>query len=314
MGREPTRPVRRCARRAAGTPACVPGQCPDGLCMRILPRVQPGVSADHLRRRERASLRAPSSLDASSVTLTAADGTPVAFTLEAVGDPAAQTFWLVPSAPLAPGAHELTARARQGIIDRQAFRVAGGDDVTPPSIRGLSIGPPSSERHYCGELIGGWLSWDNAWDGAPWEDSPLTLEVELSRAGVVLGAVFPPWPRAESEPTEFGTSSNADCFASAQISGLQEGEELSAVVRVWDSAGNSTELAPITFVVAREPAAPPCAPRCAVTPGRGGSRSRVWTALLALALVGARRRSRRRAWHAPHTADPASALRDGILK
>lgn len=264
--------------------------CPCGSCPAHRPALPP-ISSAASNARFFVRLRF---FDSSSVTLTGPDGAPVPFALEAVGEPAGQTFWIVPSAPLAPGAHELTATATQGFVERQAFGVGRGEDITPPSIRGLRIGPPGEDRHYCGELIGGWLTWDNAWDGAPWEDSPLTLEVELSRGGVVLGTVFPARPRTESEPTEFGTSSNADCFAAAHISGLQEGEELTARVRVWDSAGNSTELSPVTFVVAREPAAPRCPSRCAATPGLG-SPSRAFAAVLWLALLYARRRSRRRA-------------------
>lgn len=198
--------------------------------------------------------------DLREVRLRTSSGAPIPFALEPAGDDAGTAFWVVPDAPLSPGSYVLAASLAVG----QEFVVLPGDDTTPPPVGGLRIGTVA-RSDYCSDLTGGWISWETGPDSDV-SRSVFAVEVELWRDGAMFARVFPAQP-VFITPVEFGTSPNPECFGSAHVDGLIEGEQLTARVRVWDMAGNATGFESSTFTVARSGPVQ-CLQSCAATPGR----------------------------------------------
>lgn len=137
-------------------------------------------------------------------------------------------------------------------------------DVSPPELLRLEAVTPRGDT-YCADLDGVFVEWEAA--GSP--DEVLTLEVEVWRGTELLGVVFPRTAPSDTPPP-LGTSSDSDCFGTALVDGVTQGDELTLRGRVWDAAGNASNVRTITVVAVHAASSPQSCERwCSATPGAG---------------------------------------------
>lgn len=231
--------------------------------------------------------------DVASVELTSQSVTPVPFVLEPAGDSSGTAFWLEPLSPLDSGRYVLSAIARaSGTVYRQQLVVEGDNDTTPPMLEGVDVVGRGSPN-YCHDVVGAVVVWAPV--SADVLRSDLVVEVELWRESTMLARVFPE-DVALDGTTTFGTSEAADCFGAAHAEGLRAGEELTARVRVWDQAGNATDVGTFPFVPvpSRAADAGPCGRYCGAAPWSDGRPPVGWAAIMIVTVCRSRARRRHR--------------------
>ncbi len=212
-------------------------------------------------------------------------------TIPLVVEPAdgASAFWIQPATELAQGRYyDLAVSFHPGADDAYSafasFYTDRGADLDAASVD-LGVVTLEGEPRYCADLVGG------AVVGAFEDDDVQLVEVEVMREGALLGRAF------VGGYGVFGTTSeiDADCFRRERVDGLVEGESLIVRARAWDHAGNATPFVETTLVTGRMERLPlntPCPRWCAVSAPGHAVRSTLAEAVLALAVVLARRRRR----------------------